>query len=150
MLSADVRQCSEDLICNELERINGMREGEDKDRAVANLIKMQHQLNEFNKTDLEEQDSLRRHEIEKIKAANDKLRIEKEAESRALESETNKASKKERRLDTVVKVLGIAVPIVTTGIVEGCRIHNLKTGYAFEARDQVQTSPTFRNVYGKI
>ena len=79
MLSADVRQCSEDLICNELERINGMSEGEDKDRAVANLIKMQHQLNEFNKTDLEEQDSLRRHEIEKIKAANDKLRIEKEA-----------------------------------------------------------------------
>ena len=126
MLNAEVRQSTENLILNEQNRIDQMEEGEQKDRAVANLIKMEQQLNEFNKTDLEELKFLQNNEAQK-----------------------SKRSKKEKRTENIFKGLGIAVPFGTAVICELFKIHNLNKGYAFESRDLVQTSPTFRTVWQK-
>lgn len=142
MLSADVRQCTEDVICNMLQDAYEMEEGEQKDRAVANAVKLMHQLDDFNKTDLEEQKDLRKCEIEKT-------RIESEHETKIIETQSNKQSRKEKRVENIIKVLGIVVPLGTAVTCELFKVHNLNKGYAFEERDQVQTSPTFRTVWQK-
>lgn len=134
MLDDELKKLHEDCIKDMIEDIAQMEEGEKKTQAIANVVKMMGQLNDFYKTqnerDLKEIELRVREQVELKK-------IELEQASKEPTETERKRAAREKIIDRFLEFLKLAAPLgVWTGF--------MLKGFKFEERDLIATSPTVK------